>query len=122
MKRSASMFYRPTCTPTMVMFVSLLAFAGGCAPTGEKMADSFSRTRTNVADSRAQVADTQTALKIVRMARGDGMKDAYKHYKKNVEDLEKAGAEAKRRALALKEQSDTHIQAWEEEQKHIKDP
>lgn len=108
----------------LVMFVllSALAMAGGCASTGEKMADSFSRTRTNVAESRSQVSDTLTALRIVRMARGDGVKDAYKHYKKTVEDLEKAGEEAKRRALALKEQSDTHIQAWQAEMKQIKDP
>ena len=95
---------------------------GGCASTGEKMANSFQRTRTNVAESRGQVSDTLSALRIIRTARGDTVKDAYMHYKKSVGDLEKAGGEAKSRALALKEQSDTHMKAWQEEQKQIKDP
>ena len=118
---------RRTMTRTMVLrlvgIVSVLSLAaGGCASTGEKMADSFQRTRTNVAESRAQVNDTITALRIVRMSKGDGVKEAYKHYKKTVDDLDDAGGEAKRRALALKEQSDTHMEAWQEEQKRIKDP
>ena len=86
------------------------------------MANSFQRTRTNVAESRGQVSDTLSALRIVRTSRGEGIKDAYKHYKKSVADLEKAGGEAKGRALRLREQADTHIKAWQAEQKSIKDP
>jgi hypothetical protein len=117
----------PTTTMIRMMAVLLgvvffLLPSGGCASSGEKMANSFQRTRTNVAESRAQVSDTLSALRIVRTSHGDGLKNAYKHYKKSVGDLEKAGGEAKSRALALKEQADTHIKAWQAEQKNIKDP
>ena len=106
----------------VVSSVFAFAFFGiGCASTGEKTLDSFSRTRANVSESRAQVGDTLTALRIMRMARGDGLKEAYQHYKKSVDKLEKSEVEAKQRALALKEQADTHIQEWEAEMKSVKD-
>jgi hypothetical protein len=116
---------RLTSCTKLLLLVSVFALAagtGGCASKGEKMVDSFSRTRTSVAESRAQVSSTLTALRIIRMARGDSLKEAYKHYKKSVDDLEKSEADAKRRALAFKEQGDTHLQSWQDEMKQLKDP
>jgi len=125
MSSRTMMVSMPTTIRIMAVLLGVVFFllpSGGCASTGEKMANSFQRTRTNVAESRGQVSDTLSALRIIRTARGDGIQNAFKHYKKSVGDLEKAGGEAKSRALALKEQSDTHIKAWQAEQKSIKDP
>ena len=90
----------PTTIRMMAVLLGVVFFllpSGGCASTGEKMANSFQRTRTNVAESRGQVSDTLSALRIIRTARGDGIQNAFKHYKKSVGDLEKAIQELRSR-------------------------
>ena len=101
-----------------------LSLAIGCSSTtqGEKMVQSYARTKETVAETRAQVDATLIALNGLRNTPGDQMKSAFRYYKEAVEDLEKEGESAKWRATSMKGQSDEHIRAWQEEMKSINDP
>jgi hypothetical protein len=101
----------------------VVALAGGCATKtqGEKTVQSFMQTRETLAGSRQQVALTQSSLANLRMQSPD-LKEAFRRYRDAVTQLEKEGADAKWRAQAMKERSDDHIKAWQEEMKTIKDP
>jgi hypothetical protein len=104
--------------------IAPLAGGGGCASKsqGEKTMESYMQTRQTVAGSRQQVGMTQADLTSLRTTPPDHLKDAFRRYKDAVGRLEKDAADAKWRAQAMKEQSDAHIQAWQEEMKSIKDP
>ena len=98
--------------------------AGGCASKtqGEKSVQSYTETRKTVAESRQQVGMAQASLTNLRRTPPDALKDAFRRYRDTVGELKEGASDAKRRAQAMKEQADTHVQQWQEEMKTIKDP
>jgi hypothetical protein len=58
----------------------------------------------------------------VRSTQGERVYDAYRQYKDALDTLEKQAEDAAFRAKSMKEESDEHIRAWQEEMKSIKDP
>ena len=109
---------------SILLLMLAITFAGGCASKtqGEKTVQSYMHTRQTLAGSRRQVAQTQASLANLRTTPPQALKDAFRRYKDAVSQLEKQGTDAKWRAQSMKEQSDAHIQAWQEEMKTIKDP
>ena len=105
-----------------IFFILIMALAGGCSTQGEKMVESFSRTRQLLADSQDQVDMTLIRLKGVRSARGEMLGDAFRQYKQEVTRLQEKGKDSKRRADTMNQEADAHIKAWESEMKDIKDP
>jgi hypothetical protein len=100
-----------------------IALAGGCASTpGEKMVESFSKTRQMLADSQNQVDMTLVTLHSLRTAQPEHLKDVFGRYKKSVSQLEEEGTKAKWRAQTMKEEGDTYVKNWQAEMKSIKDP
>jgi hypothetical protein len=111
--------------PSILLLLLAITVAGGCASSktqGEKTVQSYMQTRETLAGSRKQVALTQASLENLRTTPPHALKDAFRRYKDAVNQLEKEGTDAKWRAQSMKEQSDAHIQAWQEEMKTIKDP
>ena len=110
--------------PIFALAVFGLALGGGCASKsqGEKMVKSFSETRRTLAESRAHVGMTLTALQSILTARPDDLEQAFRHYKDAVVRLENEGRDAKGRAKAMKEEADAHIKQWQEEMESIQDP
>jgi hypothetical protein len=96
--------------------------AGGCATRGEKMVQSFGRTRETVARAQGRVDGTLTALNNVRAARADGLSDAFRKYRESVGLLEQEGRDVKERAVTLREEADAHVKAWQKEMESVKDP
>ena len=96
--------------------------AGGCATRGEKMVQSFGRTRERVAQAQGTVDKMLAALTNVRTARADGLSDAFRRYRESVGQLEQEGKDVKQRAVTMREEADAHIKAWQKEMESIKDP
>lgn len=117
--------------PAVVSIVAVLAalsgavFAGGCSSStqGEKMVQSFGKTRQTLADARSEVAITLIAMNRMRDVNGDdALKRAFTQYKESVARLEKQAGEAKERAAAMKQEADEHVKKWQKEMASIKDP
>lgn len=108
----------------ILLLMMAITFAGGCASKtqGEKTVQGYMHTRETLAGARKQVALTEASLANLRTTPPQALSDAFRRYKDAVSQLEKDGADAKWRAQSMKEESDTHIQAWQEEMKTIKDP
>jgi len=103
----------------------VVASVGGCTSAstkGQKQVQGFTKTRQMLNESTAQANATIVALNDVRRVPAELMGDAFAHYKKSVGKLEEQATDAKRHAQAMKEQSDDHIRAWQEEMKSISDP
>jgi hypothetical protein len=98
--------------------------ASGCSSStqGEKMVQSFSKTRQTLADARNEVAITLVSMNRLRDVTGDdALKRAFTQYKEAVARLEKQAGDAKTRAAAMKEESDQHVQKWQKEMASVKD-
>jgi hypothetical protein len=108
----------------LLLTVLALAHAGGCASTsrGEKMVQSYARTREAVAEGQREVDTTLASLAALRTTRPELLPDAFRRYKDAVGRLEEEGKDAKKRAVAMQGQSETHIKAWEAEMETFKDP
>ena len=106
----------------LLLCVLTACTAGGCATRGEKMVQSFSRTRERLTRAQTSVDNTLAALNNVRTARADGLKDAFARYRDTVTQLEQEGKDAKQRAVTMQEEADAHIKAWQKEMETIKDP
>jgi hypothetical protein len=105
-----------------VLILLSIAFAGGCASTGEKAVESFATTRKMVDDADGQVDKTMGSLVALRGAPASYIKDAFGKYKENVMLLDEEGKKMKIRAAAMKDESDAHVKAWEKEMESISDP
>ena len=108
----------------ILLLALAMTLAGGCASQtpGEKMVESYEKTREALAESRKHVVQTRASLTSLPGTPPPALKDAYRSYKDAVSKLEKQGADAKRRAASMKEESAAHIKAWQDEMKTIKDP
>lgn len=114
----------PTRLPLLaIVGITLTAAAvAGCSTQGEKSLESFAQTRKEVDEARRQVDVTLVSLHALRGTPTAALKDNFRGYREAVEDLEEQGEEARQRATALKERTDSHVRAWESEMKSIKDP
>ena len=106
----------------LLLCVLTVSQAGACATKGEKMVDSFGRTRERVGRAQARVDATLSALNAVRTARADNMKDAFRRYREEVRKLEQEGKDVKQRAVTFREEADAHIKQWQDEMKSVQDP
>ena len=109
---------------TVLLVVLAVAHAAGCSSTtrGEKMVQGYARTRETVGEAQRQVDITLYSLSSMRTTRPEGLPDAFKRYKEAVAGLEEEGKDAKKRAVAMQGQAETHIKAWEAEMETFKDP
>jgi hypothetical protein len=110
---------------TVIAAVTLLLLAAsGCASSthGEKMVQSYTRTKDTVLQTRASVDVTMIALRDLRILPAEHMKDAFRRYKTAIDQLETEAASAKWRATSMGQEQEEHIRAWQEEMKSIKDP
>jgi hypothetical protein len=108
-----------------LFFLLISAMAGGgcsSASKGEKMLQSFERTRSMLGEAQDDVDITLGSLHRLRMTDSADLKRAFTHYKSSVDGLEKAGKNSKWLTSSMKENADTNIAAWQEEMKEIKDP
>ena len=114
---------RPSYRPGVLVLVSLLFLAGGCAKTqGEKMIQTFADTREITTDVRGRVVKTMVSLQQLRTAPGDRIGDAFNRYKDAVEDLEEEDVETRWQATGVKHSAEEHIGAWQKEMETIQDP
>ena len=118
---------RPAVMSIATVFAALCSavWGGGCSSStqGEKMVQSFSKTRQTLADARSEVAITLIAMNRMRDVNGDdALKRAFTQYKESVARLEKQAGEAKERAAAMKQETDEHVKKWQKEMASIKDP
>ena len=109
-------------TCRFAVLVVAVALAGGCSTQGEKMVESFERTRKTVDEAQGQVGATLVSLHALRSTPAPMLKDGFRDYKKEVEKLEEEGADARRRAQAMREEADAHVKAWQKEMATLKDP
>jgi len=105
------------------LVVAALALTG-CSSTsgGEKLADSYSRTRGHLTESQGQVDETLSALNGLRITNPTNLSNAFSQYKQAVAELEKKGAEAKELAAGMKQNMDANTKKWEKEMESIDDP
>ena len=108
--------------PSLVLLSLSLALAGGCATRGEKMVQSFARTRQTVDDAQRHVDATLLALHALRSTSGHELTDGFRRYKNLVEKLEEQGADAAWRGRAMQEETDEHVRAWQKEMETLNDP
>src|SRR5678815_1532604 len=100
----------------------LVSHAGACATRGEKMVQSFGRTRERVAQAQGTVDKTLAALTNVRNARADNLAAAFRDYREAVDRLEQEGRDVKQRAVTMREEADAHVKQWQKEMESVKDP
>jgi hypothetical protein len=99
-----------------------LAGGGGCASQGEKMVDSFTKTRETVAGAQRKVDATLLSLHQLRSTPAPELKDGFGRYKEAVRKLEEEGADVKWDAVSLQGDAEAHIKQWEKEMETLKDP
>ena len=119
------MFQRKAYGTIIVLLLSVsIAVAVGCSSPsqGEKMVQSFAKTREILADSTSHVDVTLVRLSGLRNTPAGYLSDAFRQYKESVNQLEQEGKDSKWRADTLKEEADAHIAAWQREMEDIKDP
>ena len=107
----------------LVCVVGLIA--GGCASStggGEKLAESYSKTRVFLNNSQRQVDETLGTLNGLRITNPTNLNNAFNEYKKSVDGLEKKGAEAKNLAASMQDHMDTNVMSWQKEMDQIQDP
>jgi chromosome segregation ATPase len=105
--------------------VTALLLAGGCSSSGrigesEKAAEGFNKTKAAAAKAQAQVDRTLAAID--QLQAGGDLQKAFKNYDDAVNDLEKAGADAKKRADAMRKNVDAYIAKWQKEMESMNDP
>ena len=99
-----------------ILPLALLCVAGCASPTrGEKMVQSYQRTRETVAESQGQVDLTLGTLLALRRTPADQLSPAFRRYKEAVDGLAKEADAATFRAKSMQEEADEHIRAWQEE-------
>jgi chromosome segregation ATPase len=96
----------------------------GCASAtqGEKMVQSYARTRETLAEAQNQVDTTLFNLTQLRTTHAQDLKNAFRAYKKAVSDLQSEESSAKWQATAMKGNVEENIAAWQREMETLKDP
>jgi hypothetical protein len=102
--------------------VLLVSHAGACATRGEKMVQSFGKTRARVSQAQSRVDGTQAALDRVRKAQAANLADAFRGYQGAVDLLEQEGRDVKQRAVTMREEADAHVKQWQKEMASVNDP
>src|SRR5687767_2134290 len=97
------------------LLVLALLLTVGCASKtqGEKKVRSFTKTCDFLASAQNQVDITLVRMNSLRATPAGTLDQAFKEYKEAVSQMEKQGEEAKWQAKALKEEADTHMNAWQ---------
>jgi len=118
---------RLVCMVVAVMAASI--GAGGCASSstsstggGEKIAESYSRTRGLLASAQVQVDQTAQTMSSMRMTDPTNLSNAFGQYKKSVAALEKKSTDARRLAADLQENMEMNKLNWQKEMDAISDP
>jgi hypothetical protein len=111
-------------SPLIVLAFVCLAggVGGGCASQGEKMVQSFAKTREQVTDAQRHVDATLVGLQRLRSTPPEGLTKGYRTYKDAVEELEEEAADAGERSAMMRQESEQHIKAWQKEVETLKDP
>jgi hypothetical protein len=107
------------------MVVAAALMAGGCTSStgaGEKVAESYSRTRGHLAASQAQIDQTLQTMNSMRITDPTNLNNTFGQYKKSVAALEKKGTEARRIAADLQEHMEMNKLNWQKEMDSISDP
>ena len=107
-------------TASLVILIQTL-MACSAQSKGEKRVEGFADTRQFLAEAQGQVDQTIVALNTLRNTPADRLADAFKYYRESVGKLEKLGADAKWREQGMKEKTEDHIRAWQDEMKDITD-
>jgi|RhiMethySRZTD1v2_1073278.scaffolds.fasta_scaffold806765_1 chromosome segregation ATPase len=108
-----------------VIIVISLSLAAGCSSSGrigesEKAVEGFGNTKEAVTKAQAQVDKATTALD--QLAAGGDLQKAFANYNNAVEDLEKTGAGAKKRADAMRKNVNAYVERWQKEMETMNDP
>jgi hypothetical protein len=90
--------------------------------SGEKAAESFTRTRGNLAEARERIDATLMAMNGVRMTDPSNLRNAFGQYKTAVKDLEQQSEKAKQLALSLQQNVDANMAKWQKEMETVQDP
>jgi hypothetical protein len=109
----------------MVMAAAVVGLmGGGCAApsAGEKVAESYTKTRGHLASAQDQIDQTLSTMNSLRITNATNLSNAFSQYKSAVTGLEKKGAEAKQIATAMQENVDMNMQRWQKEMDSINDP
>jgi hypothetical protein len=107
--------------PSALLLLLLLLLVGCASPThGEKMVQSYQRTRETVAESDGQVDQVLVSLLGLRKTPMDGLPAAFRRYKEAVDGLVKESDAAAFRAKSMQEEADEHVRAWQEEMASLK--
>ena len=112
--------HRDLCT--LLCCVLLLGHAGACATRGEKMVQSFGKTRERVSQAQGRVDRTLAALNNVKGAGAESLPAAFRDYREAVDQLEQEGKDVKQRAVTMREEADAHVKQWQKEMESVKDP
>jgi len=96
----------------------LISISAGCASSGrakesEQAMEGFRSTRSALAVARADVDKSLIALD--GLSTSTDVQAAFKTYSASVAELEKAGADAKKRAQSMRERVDAYTAKWQQE-------
>lgn len=111
-----------TASRVLLPFALVALITTGCSTQGEKMVQSYSKTRDQLAEAQQQVDATMHSLTSLRRTPAERLADAFKRYKDDVDKLELEQRDVRRRAEQMKTEQDEHIKAWQDEMATIKDP
>jgi hypothetical protein len=105
-----------------------LALAMGCSSSPEgpkrtaKAVESFKTTRDNIAEASGQVQLTNESLKQLTMQTEGDLRSSFNKYDSNVKKTQSIAEGARKRAAAMRENTDAYVAQWRDELGTIDDP
>jgi chromosome segregation ATPase len=93
----------------------------GQAAEGKKAIEGFQSVRAALAKAQTQVDQNLVSLNQLASGGGD-MSKTYATYSKEVDELDKAGKDAAKRAEGMRKNLDAYIQKWQAEVGQMQDP